>query len=168
MSVEIGPGAFVRIHYSLRDSRGNLLESTDGEDPHSFVFGMGAVVPGLEMALEGSRAGDVVNATVSPEDAYGLRDDTDVFEVDREEFPDPQNAVIGQEFSAEGDDGTTLTMRVVSVHDDHVTVDANHPLAGETLNFQVRVIEVRKATDDELIAARAELNEPKSSQGEAS
>ncbi len=168
MSVEIGPGTFLRIHYTLRDSRGNLLESTDGEDPHGFVWGLGAVVPGLEMALEGSRAGDVVNVTVTPEDAYGLRDDTDVFDVDREEFPDPTNVVIGQEFSAEGDDGTTITMRVIEVHDDHVTVDANHPLAGETLNFQVRVVDVRKATDDELLAARVELDDPKPPPGEVS
>jgi FKBP-type peptidyl-prolyl cis-trans isomerase SlyD len=168
MSVEIGPGAFVKIHYNLRDSRGNLLESTDHEEPHSFVWGLGAVVPGLEMALEGSRAGDVVNVTVAPEDAYGLRDDTDVFDVEREEFPDPTNVVIGQEFSAEGDDGTTLTMRVIEVHDDHVTVDANHPLAGETLNFQVEIVEVRKATDDELLAARAEITDARAPEGEVS
>ncbi len=168
MSATIGPGMFVQIHYTLRDNRGNLLESTDGEDPQSFVWGLGAVVPGLEMALEGSAAGEVVNVTVAPEDAYGLRDDTDVFDVELSEFPDPSKVVIGQEFSADGDDGTTLTMRVVEVHETHVTVDANHPLAGETLNFQVRVVEVHPATDDEVLAARAELAEQRSPEGEVS
>ncbi len=168
MSAAIGPGMFVRIHYTLRDSRGNLLESTEGDEPHGFVWGMGAVVPGLEMALEGARKGDVVNATVAPEDAYGLRDDTDVFEVDRDEFPNPEGVVVGQEFTAEGDDGTTLAMRVVEVHDDHVKVDANHPLAGETLNFQVRVLDVHEATPDEVLAARAELAEQRAPEGDAS
>lgn len=166
MSLVIGPGTHVTIHYTLRDGRGNLLESTQGEDPHTFVWGYRTVVPGLEAALEGSRPGDVVNITVPPEDGYGLRDDTDVFEVEREEFP--ENVSVGQEFTAEGDDGTTLTMRVMEVRDDGVLVDANHPLAGETLNFQVRVVGVRKATDDEVLAARAELAEARTPSGDAS
>lgn len=168
MSAEIGPGMRVRIHYTLRDGRGNLLESTDGDDPHEFVWGFGVIVPGLEKALEGSRPGDVVNVSVPPEDAYGFRDDTDVFEVDRGEFPDPTAVVVGQEFTAEGDDGTTLAMRVVELHDDHVVVDANHPLAGETLNFQVRVVDVREATPDEVLAVRAELAVQRSPEGDAS
>jgi FKBP-type peptidyl-prolyl cis-trans isomerase SlyD len=76
--------------------------------------------------------------------------------------------VIGQEFSAEGDDGTTITMRVIEVHDDHVTVDANHPLAGETLNFQVRVVSVRAATEQEVLTARADLAEQRGAHGRAS
>lgn len=168
MSLAIGPGTYVEIHYKLRDGRGNLLESTDGDEPHTFVWGFGTVVPGLEMALEGSRAGDVVEVTVPPEDGYGLRDDTDVFEVERDEFPDPENVEAGQEFTAEGEDGTTLTMRVLEVNEDSVRVDANHPLAGETLNFLVRVLTVRKATEDEVLAARADLAEQQRPQGESS
>lgn len=168
MSAVIGPGMFVRIHYTLRDSRGNVLESTQGEEPHGLVWGTGAVVPGLEMGLEGARVGEVLTVTVPPEDAYGLRNDSDLFEVDLEEFPDPANVVVGQEFSAEGDDGTTLAMRVVEVHDDHALVDANHPLAGETLNFQVRVVEVRTATDDEKLAAEAEARGATAPDGAAS
>src|SRR5581483_1216650 len=128
MSEAIGPGTFVELYYTLRDSRGNLLEEADTE-PYAFVYGMGALVPGLERALEGAREGDVLNVTVPPEDAYGLRDPTDVFNVDRTEFPDPAKVEVGSEFAAEGDDGTELSMRVVEVHDDHVVVDANHPLA---------------------------------------
>lgn len=155
MPTAIGPGAHVTIHYTLRDGRGNLLETTDADDPQTFVWGYRTVVPGLELALEGAFAGDVIDVTVAPEDGYGLRDDTDIFEVERSEFPD--DVAVGGEFDAEGDDGTTLTMRVTEVRDDAVVVDANHPLAGETLNFKVRVVAVREATPDEVVEAQAEL-----------
>lgn len=171
MSAEIGPGQWVEIHYTLRDGRGNLLEDTagpDNEGPVAFVYGMGPLVSGLEAALEGARQGDVLNITVEPEDAYGTRDETDVFAVDRSEFPDPEKVDKGTEFVAEGDDGTTLTMRVVELHEDHVLVDANHPLAGLTLNYQVRVLKVRPATADEVLVARAELAETRAPEGEAS
>jgi FKBP-type peptidyl-prolyl cis-trans isomerase SlyD len=168
MAPSIGPGTHVTMHYTLRDGRGNLLESTEHDDPHAFVWGYSTLVPGLESALEGSIAGEVIHVTVAPEDAYGLRDPTDIFAVDREEFPKTPTIEKGQEFSAEGDDGTTITMRVVEVHDDHVVVDANHPLAGETLNFQVRVLSVREASDDEVLNARAEIAALRTPLGEAS
>ncbi len=166
MSLTIGPGTHVTLHYKLRDGRGNVLEDTEDGDAYTFVWGFRSVVPGLEAALEGAVPGEVLHVTVAPEDGYGLREDTDVFEVEREEFPD--GVEKGQEFTAEGDDGTTLTMRVLEVREDSVLVDANHPLAGETLNFQVRIVAVRPATDDELLAARAEVAESRTPTGEAS
>lgn len=158
----IGPGMWIRMHYTLRDGRGNLVERTDGpegEGPVEWVVGQGMIVPGLERALDGACAGDVVNITVDPEEAYGLRDETDVFEVDKSEFPDPEVLEPGAEFVAEGDDGTALSMRVMEIKDDSVLVDANHPLAGLTLNYEVRVLEVRPATPDELLAAEADFSE---------
>ena len=166
MSTEIGPGAYTEIHYSLRDGRGNLLEETD-EGPFGFIFGMEQVVPGLERALEGARAGDTLNVMVPPEDAYGTRDPSNVFDADREELPDAANVIVGTEFTAEGEDGTELSMRVLEVHEDHVVVDANHPLAGETLNFQVQVVVVRAATTDEILAAQAQLAETRPAEGES-
>ncbi|MFO0608447.1 MAG: peptidylprolyl isomerase [Polyangiales bacterium] len=166
MPTAIGPGTHVTIYYTLRDGRGNLLEETPPGEPETFVWGYRTVVPGLELGLEGALAGDVVDVTVAPEDGYGLRDDTDVFDVDRSEFP--EDVKVGQEFDAEGDDGTTITMRVTEVRDDAVEVDANHPLAGETLNFKVRVVAVREATEDEELAARAELAAQQSPKGDAS
>lgn len=168
MSAAIGPGMFVEVHYTLRDGRGNFLESTEGEKPYGFVYGFGTLLPSLEQALEGAQKGEVLNVTVDPEDGYGTRDSTDVFEVDRDEFPDTESIAPGAEFTAEGDDGTTLTMRVLQVHDDHVVVDANHPLAGETLNFQVRVVSVRAATEQEVLTARTDLAEQRGAQGRSS
>jgi FKBP-type peptidyl-prolyl cis-trans isomerase SlyD len=166
MPTVIGPNTFVTIHYTLRDGRGNLLEETAPGEPQSFVWGYHTVVPGLELALEGARAGDVIDVTVAPEDGYGLHDDTDVFDVDRSEFP--EDVRVGQEFEAVGDDGTTITMRVTKVRDDAVEVDANHPLAGETLNFKVRVVDVRPATEDEVLAARTELAAQRPPRGDVS
>jgi FKBP-type peptidyl-prolyl cis-trans isomerase SlyD len=163
----IGPGQWVQLHYTLLDGRGNELEAT--EEPLEFVYGYGGLEPdGFETALEGLREGDAVNITLPPEEAYGTRDETNVFEVSREEFPEDSEIEVGNEFVAEGDDGTTLTMRIVEVQDEYVVVDANHPLAGETLNFQVRVTKVRKATEDEVLAARAEAHGTPAPEGEPS
>jgi FKBP-type peptidyl-prolyl cis-trans isomerase SlyD len=158
MAEGVGPGQWVKIEYEIRDGRGNLLEST--EEPVEFVYGFGDLVPGLEEALEGANRGEALNVTIPPEDAYGTRDESNVFEVERDEFPEDATIEVGNEFVAEGEDGTTLNMRITEVHDDYVVVDANHPLAGETLNVQVRVLDVRKATDDEVLAAKAEASAP--------
>lgn len=155
--VSIGRNTFVSIHYDLRDGRGNLLERT--EDPAEFVWGYDTLLPALESALEGMQKGEVLNVTLSPEEAYGTRDEDGVFTVPNEEFPSDNPLEEGNEYTAEGEDGTILTMRVVEIHDDHVMVDTNHPLAGETLNFHLRVVGVREATDDEVLAARAEASE---------
>jgi len=145
----IGPGAWVELHYTIKNTRGQVVDSTQGEGPVAFVWGTGAVVPGVEAALEGAAAGDVITVTVPPEDGYGERSERDLFAVDPSEFPDPTAVKVGDEFNAEGDDGAELTMRVVEVHDDHVMVDANHPLAGQTLEWVVRVLKVRPATEAE-------------------
>lgn len=166
MSDVIGPGQWVQIHYELRDGRGNSLETT--EEPVEFVYGYSDLVPGLEAALEGLHQGDAVNITIPPEDAYGTRDETNVFQVERDEFPEDSQVEVGNEFVAEGEDGTALNMRITEVHDEYVVVDANHPLAGETLNFQVRVLKVREATEDELLAAQAEASDTPAPTGEPS
>ncbi len=166
MSSVIGPDTWVRIEYELRDGRGNVLEKT--EEPVEFVYGYSDLLPALEAALEGMTSGDAVNVSIPPEDAYGTRDEASVFKVERTEFPDDAELEVGDEFVAEGEDGTRLTMRVEEVEEEFVVVDANHPLAGETLNFQVRVLEARPATDDEMLAAKAETSDSAEPDGEPS
>ena len=171
MAYAVGPNMQVSVHYKLRDARGNLLEDTEdpeGDGPVSFIVGMSMVLPGLEHGLEGAMAGDVINLVVPPEDGYGTREESDVFDVERSEFPDPDAVEVGGEYTAEGDDGTTLTMQILEVHEDHVKVDANHPLAGLTLNYQVRVLDVHPASEEELVMAQAELAEHRAPIGEVS
>ena len=162
----IGPGKWVQIEYELRDGRGNQLEKT--EEPVEFVYGSSDLLPAFEEALEGLEQGDAVNISIPPEDAYGTRDESNVFRVDRSEFPEDAELEIDDEFVAEGEDGSQLNMRVDEVHDDYVLVDANHPLAGETLNFQVHVMTVRPATEDELLAAQAEVSDTPTPEGDPS
>jgi len=168
MSTTIGPGRWVQIHYELRDGRGNLLESTYDEEPVGFVYGYGKLVPGLEEALEGFSKGELVDVTLQPEDAYGTRDEENVFEVERDEFPEDAELEPGNEFMVEGDDNTMMNLRIVEVHDDYVVVDSNHPLAGETLNFAVKVLDVRDATEDESLAARVEASDLRPPEGDPS
>src|SRR5262249_3413704 len=110
MNDVIGPGQWVQIHYELGAGRGNERAST--EDPVQFLDVSSGLVAGLEAALEGLRQGGAVNVTIQPEDAYGTRDESNLFQVDRDEFPEDAEIEVGSEFVAEGEDGTSLTMRV--------------------------------------------------------
>ncbi len=161
---KIQPNAFVSLEYTLHDEEGELLDSSDPEDgddghPIDYVHGYGMLVPGLEAALVGLETGDEREILVSAEDGYGEHDDDLVLEVERSEFPDPAKVVPGDEFVAESPEGDDVPMRVVEVKGDSVIVDANHPLAGVALRYNVKVLVVRKATEEEIESAARELAE---------
>ncbi|MGZ3418837.1 MAG: FKBP-type peptidyl-prolyl cis-trans isomerase [Polyangiales bacterium] len=147
--------AWVVLDYVLYDEDGDVLEATDDEEgrPLGFVWGYGFMVPGLERALEGMSAGETKELVIPPEEGYGARDEALEHWVDRADFP--EGLEIDDEFAAESDAGEEITLRVVEIEDDAVLVDANHPLAGETLRFEVMVRSVRPATAAELASARA-------------
>jgi FKBP-type peptidyl-prolyl cis-trans isomerase SlyD len=147
--------AWVVLDYVLYDEDGDVLEATDDEEgrPLGFVWGYGFMVPGLERALEGMKAGDTKELVIPPEEAYGARDEALEHWVDRADFP--EGIEVDDEFGAESEDGEEITLRVVEIAEDAVLVDANHPLAGETLRFEVMVRSVRPATAEEIGAARA-------------
>jgi FKBP-type peptidyl-prolyl cis-trans isomerase SlyD len=116
----------VLIHYTLTDDAGKVLDSSSGGEPLAYLHGQGNIIAGLETALSGKQAGDRLNVRVEPVDGYGVRDD----------------ALTSQ--------GHARVVTVTRVVGDMVTVDGNHPLAGEVLNFDVEVKEVRDATHEEL------------------
>ncbi len=147
--MNIGDGKVVSIHYTLRDTQGTVLGSSDGSDPIAYLHGNGNIVPGLEEALAGRVAGDRVDVVVAPEQGYGLREERLVQMIPRTRFPDSDGLAPGQQFNTEGPHGARL-LTVTRVERDIVTVDANHPLAGKSLHFSVEVAEVRKATREEL------------------
>jgi len=157
----IQPNTFVTIDYELRDEDGDLLDASEGADgePIRYVHGYGMLVPGLEAALVGLRPGDERDILVPPDAGYGVYDEDLVLEIDRSEFPDPKAVAVGDEFVAESPDGEEIAMSVVEVKDDVVIVDANHPLAGISLRYSVRVRDVRQATDQEIEQAAAQLDE---------
>jgi FKBP-type peptidyl-prolyl cis-trans isomerase SlyD len=157
----IQPNTHVTLDYELRGDDGDLLDASkgDGGEPIRYVHGYGMLVPGLEAALVGLRAGDEREVVVPAAAGYGERDEDLVLEIDRDEFPDPKAVEVGDEFVAESPDGDEIAMNVVEVKGDVVVVDANHPLAGMTLHYQVKVCNVREATEEEIEQAAADLDE---------
>jgi len=156
----IQPNARVVLDYSLRDDEGHLLDASDakGGEPIVYIHGYGMLVPGLEAALVGLRVGAEKKVTVPPEEGFGDRDEELVLEVDREDFPDPANVALGDELVAESPEGDEAVLRVVEIKGDTIVVDANHPLAGVTLHYAVKVREVREATHEEVLEAAGEFD----------
>jgi FKBP-type peptidyl-prolyl cis-trans isomerase SlyD len=139
----------VYFEYEVRNSRAELLDSSKQGAPMAYVHGYASIIPGLEKALEGKASGDTLEVTVPPVEAYGLRDERRMGQVDRSIFPEGAEIKPGMKFRATSQHGADLVM-VVAVEGDTITVDANHPLAGETLTFNVTVRDVRPATEEEI------------------
>ena len=138
----------VSIDYNLRDNSGNLIDSSEGSDPLEYLHGNGNIIPGLEKALAGKKAGDKLTCSIAAADAYGERDDSLIFKVNKSEF-EGADIEVGMQFEAHGEEGAQI-VTVVGIEGEEVTIDANHPLAGETLNFDVKIVDVREATSEEL------------------
>jgi FKBP-type peptidyl-prolyl cis-trans isomerase SlyD len=149
--MQIAERTVVTIHYTLTNAEGEVLDSSQGPDegePLSYVHGVGMIVPGLEDALAGKSAGDEVKVTVAPEAGYGVRSDKLLQKMPRDEFPEG-DIEVGMKFRAHGPGGGRI-VTVVAMDEDTVTLDGNHPLAGVTLNFDVKVVSVREATPDDM------------------
>jgi FKBP-type peptidyl-prolyl cis-trans isomerase SlyD len=140
----------VLIHYTLTDDAGKVLDSSSGGDPLAYLHGQGNIIPGLEKALEGRQAGDKLNVRVEPTEGYGVRDDALVQQVPRRAFGGASDVQPGMQFHAQTSQGHARVVTVTRIQGDMVTVDGNHPLAGEVLNFDVEVTGVRDATAEEL------------------
>jgi FKBP-type peptidyl-prolyl cis-trans isomerase 2 len=136
----IKEGSRVQLEYTLTDSTGAVLDSNKGGEPFSYVHGQKQIVPGLESALVGKRAGDVAKVTVKPEDAYGKVDPKAEIEVGRERVP--PDIKVGSELTGRDGNGGTRAVRVKEIKEKSVVLDLNHPLAGKTLVFDVRVLSV--------------------------
>lgn len=148
--MQIEKGRVVTIEYTLRDDDGDVIDTSEGEEPMVYLHGVGQLVPGLEKALETRGAGDKVKVSVAPEDGYGTWDPEQVMRVPRERLPADAEPEPGMELTGSDPDGDEILLRVIEVEGGVVTLDANHPLAGRTLHFDVDVKSVRDATQDEL------------------
>jgi FKBP-type peptidyl-prolyl cis-trans isomerase SlyD len=152
---------WVELRYSARDAEGELVE--DLEPEFKYVHGYGSLLPRLEAALDGQPAGERLKVTLPPEEAFGRRRDEAVLELARDEFP--EDVVPGDRFDVESAEGALLVLRVLDVSPEAVVVDANHPLAGQSVTFDLEVLAVRPATDEEVSAAEDALDEPESADG---
>lgn len=143
----IGKDKVVTFHYELRNAAGELIEKSGGE-PMAYLHGAGNIIPGLEKALEGHAAGDTVEVTIPPEDAYGQRVPDSIQRVSAKYLKHAGKLRPGMQVRVSTDQGPRM-VTVVKVGLKTVDVDGNHPLAGETLSFKVDIAEVRDATADE-------------------
>lgn len=146
----IANGKVVLIHYTLTEKGGEELDSSRGQDPLPYLHGEGNIVPGLEQALGGRKVGDKLEVEVSPQDGYGERAGPGPQPVPREAFPAEAELEEGLSIIAEDPDGNATPLWITEVQEQHVLVDANHPLAGRTLCFDVEIVAVRDATPEEL------------------
>lgn len=138
----------VRLQYILRLSDGEVLDES-GDQPLVYIQGVGQIIPGLEKGVEGMMMGEERDVVVQPDDAYGEFREDALQEVPRSAFGD-QEVVVGMAFNARTTDGKTIPVTVKEIKEDTVIVDFNHPLAGKTLHFWVKVVGLRDATPEEL------------------
>ena len=147
--MKISKGKVVSIHYALNDTAGEVLESSKGQAPLEYLHGYGNIIAGLEKALEGRASGEKLKAVIRPEDAYGIRDEAMVKTLPLSRFQNQDEVAVGAQFQAETSQGPRLAT-VTKMDDKNVTVDLNHPLADQTLSFDIDVVEIREATEEEL------------------
>ena len=146
--MQISKHKVVSMDYTLTDDQGTVIDTSKGREPLAYIQGIGNIIPGLEAALEGRTEGESVTVRVEPEQGYGERDETLLRVVPRNLF-DVEEVQAGMQFHAQSEEGTEV-VTVVGVTDEEVTVDSNHPLAGVALNFDVTIVEVRDASEEEL------------------
>jgi FKBP-type peptidyl-prolyl cis-trans isomerase SlyD len=147
--MKISKNKVVAIDYVLTDAQGTVLDKSSKGRPLHYIQGAGNIIPGLEKALDGKDAGESLKAQIPHAEAYGVRDDSLLQVIPKDNFGDIKDLKVGMELEAESEDGIRI-ITVVKIEADKVTVDGNHPLAGMDLTFDVKVVDVRDATSEEL------------------
>ena len=147
--MQIEANSVVTLHYTLKDNDGKVI---DQSDDGSFLYMHGAmnIIPGLENALTGKKAGDSLTVNVSPEEGYGVKDPERIQEVPKGMFEGSEEMVVGTQFHAQSPDGQAVVVTVIEVKDEVVVIDGNHALAGVDLNFDVKIMDVREASEEEI------------------
>ena len=150
MSLLINDNLVVSMHYKLTNDEGEVLDSSEGAEPLVYLHGQGAIITGLETALMGKVEGDTLQVRVEPAEGYGEVVPEMIQTVDKAAFQGVDSVEAGMAFEAQAQDGSVQHIVVKKVEGDQVTIDGNHPLAGVALNFDVTVVSVREATEEEL------------------
>lgn len=148
--MQIAERTVASFHYTLTDDAGTVIDSSSGNDPLTYLHGVGNIVPGLEKAMEGRRAGDKFDVLVSPEEGYGTPNEMLIQVVPREAFQGVDQIEVGMQFQAQTPQGA-ISVVIAKIEDGLVTVDGNHPLAGQNLHFAIEVVDVREASVEEVV-----------------
>ena len=135
-------GDTVKVHYTGRLGDGSVFDTSAEREPLEFTVGAGTVIPGFEQAVLGLQPGESTDTTISPENAYGSRSDELVTNVNKEQLPEDMEVSIGQQLQVSMQNGQTAVVMVTDVTESFITIDANHPLAGQELTFSIEVVEV--------------------------
>jgi len=149
MSEIVSSGKVVGMSYSLRNDAGVILDQASHDEPFLYIQGASQIVPGLETGLEGLKIGDKKDVTVSPEEGYGPIHAGLKMTVKRDQFPGDAEIQAGMQFQAQSPEGHGMVFTIVGVSGDEVTIDGNHPLAGQSLHFSVEILSIREATEEE-------------------
>lgn len=149
--MQVAEQKVVTIEYTLRESGGEVIDQSPDEG-FAYLHGAQNIIPGLEAELAGKQAGDEVSVTLDPSDAYGERQDVAVEKVPKHMFPEDAEVAAGNRFNAQLPNGQPILLTVREAGDEEVEVevDPNHPLAGMTLEFDVKVVDVREASEEEV------------------
>ncbi len=147
--MQIVKNTVVSIDYTLTSDAGEVLDTSKGASPLVYLHGVGGLIPGMEKGLDGRHLGEAFKIKIAAGDAYGERRGELVQPVPRDKFAGATEIKVGQQFQSQTPQGPQV-VTVVAVDETNVTIDANHPLAGQTLNFDVKVVDVRLATEGEL------------------
>ncbi len=147
--MKIADNKVALIHYTLTNADQDVLDSSEGQEPLAYIHGHGHIVPGLENALDGRSKGDRFSVTVSAQEGYGEHDERLTQAVPRQMFSGVEEIEVGMQFHAQTEQGMQV-VTVVGVADDTITIDGNHPLAGQDLHFDIEVVDVRDASAEEL------------------
>ncbi len=148
--MQIAANKAVSIDYTLTNDAGEVIDSSAGGAPLVYLHGAGNIIAGLERALEGKQGGDELKVAIEPQDAYGEYSPELVATLNRSMFEGVDELEVGMQFHASGPDGGMQIVTIRDVEGDDVVVDGNHPLAGQRLNFEVKVVDVRDASDEEV------------------
>lgn len=146
--MQITSGSVVVFDYTLTDDDKDIIDSSVGSEPLAYIQGEGQIVPGLEKAMEGKKAGDSFKISIPPEEAYGIHDPENISVVPADQIEGGEELEEGMQLHTEGEFGEQ-TVIITKIVGNEVTIDGNHPLAGMTLHFDIKIREVRPATDEE-------------------
>jgi FKBP-type peptidyl-prolyl cis-trans isomerase SlyD len=147
--MQISKNAAVSIHYTLKNDQGEIIDSSAESDPLVYLHGQGGIITGLENALGGKNIGDKFSVRLEPADAYGELSEDMIQVIHRDMFDGIDSLEVGMQFHAAVNSGSGI-VTIVKIDGDDITIDGNHPMAGQALNFDVEVVDVREATQEEL------------------
>lgn len=147
--MQISSGKVVLFDYTLTDDDEIIIDTSESRGPLGYIHGSGQIIPGLEKALEGRAVGDQFKVDVAPEEAYGLQDPNKIIVIPRSRIDGVGDLKVGMQLQGNGPSGPQI-VTITKIEGDEITLDANHPLAGENLHFDITIREVRDATSEEM------------------